>query len=322
MRIRAWRATGWLLAALVVVGLALRWTEILHPLVIGATALTPWLIVPLAGLVVVGRLGERKVGPLRLTGLLLTVVYLVTFVSPRSVIGCGPSEGGADAIVIHTHNIRLGNSDPARIAAGALEADADVIVLQEVWGDYLQRLADEPGLSAYRHRAQEPSLGISGLAIWSRLPIESSGMNQLVNVPVLQASIEGPTGPFDLHAIHTTAPITEFQAGSWRAQFLALESYDNRAPSMLVGDFNATMDHRRFRSLLDRGWTDAHEPKGCGLDATWPTGRSRLALLRLDHVLVSDHFEVLALDVGQGGGSDHRSVTATVRLRSDLSSSG
>ena len=99
----------------------------------------------------------------------------------------------------------------------------------------------------------------------------------------------------------------------WAAQLDALAGYDRATPAALVGDFNATADHSQFRAITNAGWTDAHDPKGCGYDATWPADQL-MPVLRLDHALLTDHFEVRALDLGPGNGSDHRSLTTTIRL--------
>ena len=131
----------------------------------------------------------------------------------------------------------------------------------------------------------------------------------------MRARIDGPHGPFTVDNIHLTAPVAGGLVSSWESQLAELQAVDTSGAAILAGDFNATMDHSQFRDLVERGWTDAHEPKGCGFDATWPTGRATPTLLRLDHVLVTERFEVLAVEIGPGDGSDHRSVTATVRLR-------
>ena len=86
---------------------------------------------------------------------------------------------------------------------------------------------------------------------------------------------------------------------------------------MIGGDFNATVHHARFRSLLRSGWTDVHEPKGCGFDATWPADHPLvpMPLLQLDHTLVSDHWEVLSVEIGEPNGADHHPVISRIRLR-------
>ena len=56
---------------------------------------------------------------------------------------------------------------------------------------------------------------------------------------------------------------------------------------LLVGDFNATLDHAEMRRLLDHGWADAADRTGDGLIGTWPADASPFPAVTLDHVLVS-----------------------------------
>ena len=85
---------------------------------------------------------------------------------------------------------------------------------------------------------------------------------------------------------------------------------------ILAGDFNATLDHREFRKLLDRGYLDAADAVGEGLTPTWPTSsRKRRALpLTIDHVLVDRRVRVERVTVVRIPGSDHRAVIAVLRL--------
>jgi endonuclease/exonuclease/phosphatase (EEP) superfamily protein YafD len=84
----------------------------------------------------------------------------------------------------------------------------------------------------------------------------------------------------------------------------------------MAGDYNATYGHAPFRRLLAVGLRDAHIEAGRGLATTWPVNNLLLPpLFRLDHVLVSREFEVLAAREGRGPGTDHRPVVADLVLR-------
>lgn len=78
-------------------------------------------------------------------------------------------------------------------------------------------------------------------------------------------------------------------------------------------DFNATLDHRHLRGVLDRGWRDAAGEVGEGLRPTWPVGR-RVGL-HIDHVLVSADFAVGRVSIHEIPGTDHRAVVADLALR-------
>jgi len=84
-------------------------------------------------------------------------------------------------------------------------------------------------------------------------------------------------------------------------------------PRVLLGDFNATLDHREFRRVLDRGYYDAADATGDGLRATWPTDRSR-PMLTIDHVLLPESIRTRKVNVHDVRGSDHRAVIAEILL--------
>lgn len=308
-----WPIVGWLAAGSIALGLYLRWTRPTSALVIGIVALTPLLVAPL--LVLVFSAWRAWSRWLALVAIGATAAYLATFVSLGAVVGCGP-ETSEDQLVVYSHNVWFNRGDPVAVAGSIGASGADIVVLQEVWSGFMASLEADPSLADYRFRISEPSDGdTTGLAVWSKHPIGQATAPNLWGVPTVRTRIDGPYGSFALDAVHVTAPIAGGQIETWEAQLAGFAEFDTSGPALMVGDFNATMDHQQFRALVESGWTDVHESKGCGLDATWPTGRRTPTLLRLDHILTTDHFEVLAVDIGSGDGSDHRSVTAAVRLR-------
>lgn len=84
-------------------------------------------------------------------------------------------------------------------------------------------------------------------------------------------------------------------------------------PLVVAGDMNATLDGAELAPLLDAGLVPAL-PAAAGPTATaFETEPGR----RLDHVLVSAHWEVVAAEVvaSAGTASDHYPVAADLRLR-------
>ena len=305
---------GWLLTAVVAVGVMLRGLEPSGTFLIGLTGLAPLLLFPVAGVVMSAWIVRTH--SMRFAAVGAVVIYLFTFFNPSAVVGCGPEPEAPDDVVIFSQNVEQYVGQPSLLAADLATADADVIVLQEVRPDYLAALDAEPILAAYPHRADREAPSVSsGLAIRSRLPLREVSDNTLGGRPILRATVDAPTGSFALNVVHTTAPIGDHAIAQWTTQLTELADYDRSTPTVIAGDFNATLDHKPFRALVESGWTDVHDEKGCGFDATWPADRP-LTLLRLDHVLLTDHFEVRDLRIGDGNGGDHRSLRATIALYS------
>ena len=293
--------------------LALRWRGGDRPAELAIIGLTPFLALPLVALVV-GAWRSRSAG-LRVATALVLASFLVAMNPVSAVVGCG-GEAPEDAVTIYTANVLRGGGRPVDIAGAIVAEGADVVVLQELTWDVLQELRADPRLDAYPHRSDGGEHAVSGKAIWSRWPLSDIEIEPFAVSRLVSATVESPDGPFRVANIHTAAPMAAANVGPWKAQFEQLRSLGLDQPRILAGDFNATGDHRPFRDLLDRGWTDVHEPKGCGYDATWPTGRlTPVPVYRLDHVLVTDHFEVLDVRLADPAGSDHRPVVAELRLR-------
>jgi len=316
-----WIVLGWGLAFSIAVSLYLRLVGITNLVGAALVGLTPLLVIPLVMLFASAWMSYH--GPLRIVALVLAVWYFFTFTFVGSIFGCGADDPATlthsdDEISIYNHNVFYLEGNPAEVAAAIIEADPDVIVLQEVWPGFIAALENEVSLTRYRFRANEPRDSALGLATWSRWPIDEARMHSPAANPVLTTVIDGPgslhgNGSFTVHNVHTTAP--QVSSSQWDDDLEALARTDRTNPSIMSGDFNASSDHRQFRSILESGWTDVHEPKGCGFDATWPSGAlSPTPLLRLDHVLVTNHFHVHDTRIGQAAGSDHRAVITKIHF--------
>jgi endonuclease/exonuclease/phosphatase family metal-dependent hydrolase len=83
---------------------------------------------------------------------------------------------------------------------------------------------------------------------------------------------------------------------------------------VLAGDFNASLDHRAFRELLDRGYVDAADQLGRGLTPTWPNFRPMPPIISIDHVVADRRVAVRDVEVVDVPGTDHRGVFAELRL--------
>lgn len=277
---------------------------------------TPALAAPLAA----AALGAWRSNSttLRAATALIAGYFLVMMNPVSAVIGCGGQSTAGD-ITIYTANVLVGGGRPSEVADSILAESADVFLLQEVSDSFLQSLlADERMVRTYPYRSHPEDWGHAGRIIWSRWPLTDSTNESFVTSRLVSTTVQSPQGPFRLTNIHAQAPDNGPKIGPWKAQFAQLAEIDTLAPAVMAGDFNATGDHRPFRTLLDRGWTDVHEPKGCGFGATWPIdNRVPVPFYRLDHVLVTDHFEVRDLRFGRPGGSDHLPVITELQLSPD-----
>jgi endonuclease/exonuclease/phosphatase (EEP) superfamily protein YafD len=103
--------------------------------------------------------------------------------------------------------------------------------------------------------------------------------------------------------------------GNWRRDLRRLpDARPGGIVRVLAGDFNATLDHRELRRVLDRGYRDAADRNGSGLRATWPADGRRVPPVAIDHVLADERAGVQAVRVRDLPRSDHRAVVAVLRI--------
>jgi len=111
------------------------------------------------------------------------------------------------------------------------------------------------------------------------------------------------------------APLGPRQTAEWAAGLRALPAApDSGAYRVLVGDFNASLDHAELRKVVARGYVDAADATGHGLVPTWPAGRRLPPFITIDHLLADGRAQVTRFAVLDVPGSDHRPIFAELRL--------
>lgn len=230
-----------------------------------------------------------------------------------------PGARTAPRLRVLSWNLYQSNTDAAAIDRVIRDADADIVLLQEVSKENDRAVQQLPALAAYGHRFVTPEPSAFGSGIWSRLPLEGGQEFDVGGLPMTRAVVLTPAGPLRLVNVHTLSPVTEKGATLWPRQLRLLGDEARRPgpPILLGGDFNATWGHRPFRRLLETGLDDAAAARGQVWSPTWPAGRRVLQpALRIDHVLTGPGLVATSYATGGAGGSDHRSIVAEVAILS------
>lgn len=111
-------------------------------------------------------------------------------------------------------------------------------------------------------------------------------------------------GELRVVAVHPFPPVSRRSQRVWQEVLRALPgARDAGRRHLLVGDFNATLDHRELRRVLDRGYRDAADDLGQGLRPTFPVGHA-YPPITIDHVLLERSNAVRRLSVHPIGSSD------------------
>jgi endonuclease/exonuclease/phosphatase family metal-dependent hydrolase len=116
-------------------------------------------------------------------------------------------------------------------------------------------------------------------------------------------------------AVHPFPPTNRAVTGEWEEVLSTLPSGGQGTPWLLAGDFNATFDQAPFRELVDRGYRDAGEAAGKGLDSTFPADGSLFPPpITIDHILADERFGIVEYEVEPLPNSDHRAIFAELAL--------
>ncbi|HEV3293448.1 MAG TPA: endonuclease/exonuclease/phosphatase family protein [Streptosporangiaceae bacterium] len=256
-------------------------------------------------------LGRRK-GPAATAA--LAAAALTVVVRPRAARRRQPAASGPTLRVL-TVNLLCGRADAEVVVALVRRTGADVLFLQELTEDAVNRLKKAGLGDLMPQEVTELRGGPRGSGIYSRFPLSERPPLAPVHAAQPTAVLELPGGnAVEVGCVHPHPPKPPWSRGvaRWRRE-LAVLPPPGEVPRVLAGDFNATLDHALFRSVLRLGYADAALQAGNALAPTWgPAGR--LALITIDHVLVDRRCAVLASSVHAVPGSDHRAVFAEVRL--------
>jgi endonuclease/exonuclease/phosphatase (EEP) superfamily protein YafD len=282
---------------------------------IAITAATPWLLVP-SGALLAGALLTRRPGLASLAATLVAYQAKCTWPWAKPPASAGEAGGGPQLRVAFA-NVWRSNTDVEGILAELASAEHDVVGLAEVTDDHLEAIEAVLPPSTYPWRKVEPDGpdGSRGLTLVSRFPMERVEKWWTQGHPQLDAIVLVPGAvPLRLLVVHTWGPVGR-KISRWRAQLAEIAVRAGGDASVIVGDFNATLQHRSFARLVGTRWSVASTRGFGGWRATWPANRrSRPALFRIDHILAAPGVSICSGRAGRARGSDHRPVSAVLRL--------
>ncbi|TFI44553.1 endonuclease/exonuclease/phosphatase family protein [Rhodococcus sp. 1R11] len=240
------------------------------------------------------------------------VTIAVVGVQVPMFLADGPNNSGPDLSVL-TVNVAHGDADARAIVDAVRDHDVDVLAVQELTPEEVIDLqgAGLDNLLPFSFTAALPVA--DGTGLWSRTPLtDGTKLKDFGFVPV-QANTVVDGRPLTLVSFHSMSPATPRHTTQWDADLARMraimDTYDNTA--IVAGDFNATDDHRQFRSLASAPFSDAADAAGAGLFRTFPSERP---LARLDHVVTSENIRAQSVQPLPIPDSDHLAVLAALQL--------
>jgi endonuclease/exonuclease/phosphatase (EEP) superfamily protein YafD len=193
----------------------------------------------------------------------------------------------------------------------------DIVIMQEVTEGWLKSL--DGFKTRYPYKVVEARNDPFGIALFSRYPLDASAIRNAAprGYPEIIATVLAGDRRLQLIATHPANPVAN---GGYFARNVQLDGVGDLAmlsptPLIVAGDLNVSVWSNHYRRLVAQtGLRNARE--GFGVKPTWPTFFP-VAMIPIDHFLVSADVEVTGFETGPSIGSDHLPVTVTVRLRDD-----
>jgi len=248
----------------------------------------------------------------------VAAAMLAVTVLPRAL--ADDDRGPTVGVELHvlTANVLAGGADPATIVGLVRDHDVAVLAMQEFTPEIQTRLA-AAGLGALLpYSSLAPEYGTTGSALYSRFPITEGGSRRNDGGFIQAYGTVQPTGagPLTVESAHPVAPYDVRVLGDWRGDLDRQPRADpNGTPRILLGDFNATLDHKALRDLISHNYRDSADADGAGLIGTWgPYSGNPLPPVTIDHVLVDRRIGVRDVQVHGVPRSDHRAVYASLTV--------
>ncbi|SDM64742.1 endonuclease/exonuclease/phosphatase family protein [Allokutzneria albata] len=237
------------------------------------------------------------------------VALQVFWLAPRFVADGAEIAADAPRIRVATSNTLRGNVDMRALVELVRTQRVDVLAVQEL-GPKGVGLLDDAGMRELMpHRELHPEIDTS---IYSRLSLTAGGLvNQPTTWPQTTATVVVGGHPVRIVGVHTLWPVEK--PAAWTADLRALRA--EAGPNVvMLGDFNATLDHTPMRELLAAGLADAHAELGRGWAPTWPADRP---VIQIDHVLHGRSLRAVSVSEHTVPGTDHRAVVAELAYQAE-----
>lgn len=216
-------------------------------------------------------------------------------------------------LTLLTHNLEYKNTQIDLMTALIQEADADLVLLQELNPQMAAGLQTQLA-EAYPYQALHPAEDFCGQGVFSRYPItdDQYWRRQMGNQRV---RIDYQGTRLTVYNVHPAAPFWHLRL-NYRPRLreiaeLVRISLEEDGPRILAGDFNMS-DQSREYARLEKHYRDTFDEVGQGLGLTI---HDYLLILRLDYVFHSAHLQGIDAKVWpSAGGSDHRPVWVKLAL--------
>ncbi|WP_033376665.1 endonuclease/exonuclease/phosphatase family protein [Alloscardovia criceti] len=291
---------------------------------------TPWFALVSAFILIIALLGRRKLLAVICLGCLVAQAYWhsgYVFAANSSVKGIpsaealtvDTSDNYARLMTLNAHN---GQADAEQIVSVVSSEHVEVLALQEVSNGLVQRLYAS-GLAQYlpysvlSASSGQDNGGVNAIFTAAPMTSESYDLIPTDASSVAAACIGMAAKSVCFGSVHPFSP-RPGQQGLWDSSLDSLSQLQSESQTyVLLGDFNATWDHKSFRELLGSRFLDAGQQTGEGFHMTYPSNKQLAgidipAMVEIDHIVYDRGLLVGDLQTVTISGSDHKALLGTL----------
>jgi endonuclease/exonuclease/phosphatase (EEP) superfamily protein YafD len=244
----------------------------------------------------------------------IAALYLASTVLPRAIGNEAVPVDGRETLSVLSANVYLGGANPTSLVSLVDRYRPDVLSVQELTPSFARKLGQAGIARRLPHSTLMPQPRGRGGGLYARHPLTLLPHQTFLPTRMPRAMLDLPDGErVRIVAVHPFPP--NMGAEIWKEVLENLPVPGNGIPWVLAGDFNATLDQAEFRDLIDRGYRDAADVTGKGLEPTWPgPDEFPWGLIAIDHVLADRRLGIADYGVDDLAGSDHRVIHAQLVL--------
>jgi endonuclease/exonuclease/phosphatase (EEP) superfamily protein YafD len=241
---------------------------------------------------------------------------LASVVLPRAIGSSTADPAGHETLTVLAANVHVGGADPHALVGLVDHLHPDLLSVEELTPSFARKLRRAGLGSRLGYSVLQAHRGAAGAGLFSRLPLTPLASQTHFFFRMPRAAVVLPDGRrLRVVAVHPYPPLSG-HVDDWQAALESLPSAGQGTPWVLAGDFNGTLDQAEFRDVVDRGYADAGDATGKGLEPTFPTMGHRLLppTIAIDHVLADRRLGIADYGVDDLPGSDHRAIHAQLVL--------
>jgi len=218
-----------------------------------------------------------------------------------------PEQTDEPKVKISHFNLANADENLDTTIAAMLRSDADLLSIQEV--QYMQDSFLLQSLrETYPHSIVIPSLGLYGIAIFSKTPINHKDTIWYDNAPMLSGSIPiGERGEVHFISAYMAPPLslTYYEKMQEQLDIIQQKCLQIDKPLLIFGDYNVVSWSDELKNF--RAEAHLHDSRR-GVMPTSPHGMLNFFEVPFDHIFYSGHFACLAFETLSSETSRHLGI--------------